>query len=118
MWDSVAQELRQRLRADPALAARGQPQRRKGIDCRRRWDHVLKKAQGTEKADLSGEQIKWLIQFEQQKRLLSNAPEPTNPRLAKHRRSKHGKSRRTENKKKREGMMQPIAEEERPIAAV
>jgi hypothetical protein len=71
MWDAVAAALRLRLREDPLVAARGTPQRRKAVDCRRRWDHALKKAHATPKDRLSGEQKQWLLQFQQQQQLLA-----------------------------------------------
>ena len=67
MWDAVAANLRQKLRQDPNLAARGLPQRRKAVDCRRRWDHCLKKAHATPKEQLTGEQKQWLVQYNDQR---------------------------------------------------
>ena len=69
MWDAVAAALRQRLKEDRKLAARATPQRRKGVDCRRRWDHVLKKAHATPKDRLTAEQKMWLVQFQAQREL-------------------------------------------------
>jgi hypothetical protein len=70
MWDAVASSLRQRLREDPNTAARGKPQRRKGIDCRRRWDHVLKKAHSTPKEKLTAEQKQWMVAYQAQKSMM------------------------------------------------
>jgi hypothetical protein len=73
MWDAVASKLRQHLKQDPALAARGNPQRRKGIDCRRRWDHSMKKAHATPPEKLTREQKEWLAQFHAHKALMGGA---------------------------------------------
>ncbi len=70
MWDAIAANLRIRLREDPSIAARGAPQRRKAVDCRRRWDHVLKKAHSTPVDKLNGEQKLWLKQFSEQRSLM------------------------------------------------
>lgn len=70
MWDAVAASLRQRLRDDPNTAARGKPQRRKGVDCRRRWDHVLKKAHATQKEKLTAEQKQWMVAYQAQKAMM------------------------------------------------
>lgn len=73
MWDAVAAALRQRLREDPNTAARGKPQRRKGVDCRRRWDHVLKKAHATPKEKLSAEQKQWMVAYQAQKAMMGGS---------------------------------------------
>jgi hypothetical protein len=70
MWDAVATALRKRLKEDLTIAARGKPQRRKAIDCRRRWDHVLKKAHSTPTHKLTAEQKQWMVAYQSQKSMM------------------------------------------------